>query len=1029
MKPARILIAQFLLSLLALSPTTSAGAARMIGYWEGWGSIRLSNVSTNYDVVMLSFGTGSGTDAATMDFVQSVESTANLKADVTTLHSRGVKVLLSVGGGGGPHTVLANATDTNNFVTSVEGIVDTYGIDGVDLDFEDGIFAADEGDNDIFHPTTPTIVNLITAMHQLRTHYGANFMVTAPPESEAMNGYGYFGNQVGSGWTSAYAGFIAFMNGTRDILTFAAPQYYNAANYYGVDNNSYAPGSPDFDVSQMELILAGHTLITGQYCPPLAPSQLAIGVPAQDWGDGSYLTPANVLKAAQYLGSGTSYGGNYHLANINGYPGFGGVMTWDINLDQAAGYALANTLAPYLHSLPSTASTVTDYFDNLSVASSHSANWQVAANVGANVGNDPNVLVRTVDDAEFLTYQRNGITGFNLRAYTDSAISNLSILTSPNGSTWTPLNLITGSKSTSAGSWGWYNIIPAVAVPAGTNYLEILVTGSTGTLADPTLSQLSITYTGAAPSVPAPPTPASVTAAARDHGITLLWRGSTGATAYNVYRSTGSGSESAIATGVASTSYVDFGLTAGAKYYYKVAAVNTGGTSTLSTEVSATYVTETGYVAANAPGVVQADNYDNGGSGIGYWAGGLTTSPTAGGWVYRNDGVGVETCTDTDGVGNGYDVGYTSPGYWLNYTVTAEAVGTYNVAIRVASNSGGKFHIGAVNGLSLSPQVTVPNTGGWQTWTTVNTTVNLMAGTQIIRLYEDTGGTNIEYMRFVDQTPSKPSNLTASAGPGHGAVNLFWLPSTNGAASYRVYRGTTDSGENYTSPMGTNIHLKIANNGCVFTDTTAAPGATYYYTVKAVNTTGTSAASNEASVTIAAPGPYSGTPYPVPGVVDFDNYDTGGQGSGYYVNNQTSNQGGQYRSDYVGIETCTDSNGVGNGFNVGWTNGGNWLDYTVNVASPGTYTVTFRIAAPLTGAQFHLENATGTNLTGAVAVPATGDWQTWGSVTATVNLPAGRQDLYLVEDTSGVNLEYMSFVTTLTPPPAPTGLTATAANA
>jgi len=188
--------------------------------------------------------------------------------------------------------------------------------------------------------------------------------------------------------------------------------------------------------------------------------------------------------------------------------------------------------------------------------------------------------------------------------------------------------------------------------------------------------------------------------------------------------------------------------------------------------------------------------------------------------------------------------------------------------------------------------------------------------------------------------------------------------------------------------------------------------------------------SSEVSATPSAPteSPYGGTAAAIPGTVQVENYDNGGEGVAYH-DAEAANQGGQYRSDYVGIETCTDSNGVGNGFNVGWTNGGNWLDYTVNVASAGIYTVTFRIAAPLMGAQFHLENAAGTNLTGAVAVPATGGWQTWGSVTATVNLPAGRQDLYLVEDTSGVNLEYMSFVANLTPPPAPTGLTATAANA
>ena len=66
--------------------------------------------------------------------------------------------------------------------------------------------------------------------------------------------------------------------------------------------------------------------------------------------------------------------------------------------------------------------------------------------------------------------------------------------------------------------------------------------------------------------------------------------GSVGATSYNVYRGTSAGGESgtAIATGLTNTNYTDNTVTNGTTYYYKVAAVNTGGTSSLSNEASAT---------------------------------------------------------------------------------------------------------------------------------------------------------------------------------------------------------------------------------------------------------------------------------------------------------------------------------------------------------------------------------------------------------------------------------------------------------
>jgi len=69
----------------------------------------------------------------------------------------------------------------------------------------------------------------------------------------------------------------------------------------------------------------------------------------------------------------------------------------------------------------------------------------------------------------------------------------------------------------------------------------------------------------------------------------LSWTGSTGAASYNVYRGTTAGGESTapIATGVTTTTYANTGLTNGTTYYYKVAAVNSGGTSGQSNEASA----------------------------------------------------------------------------------------------------------------------------------------------------------------------------------------------------------------------------------------------------------------------------------------------------------------------------------------------------------------------------------------------------------------------------------------------------------
>jgi len=97
----------------------------------------------------------------------------------------------------------------------------------------------------------------------------------------------------------------------------------------------------------------------------------------------------------------------------------------------------------------------------------------------------------------------------------------------------------------------------------------------------------TITVT-AAPATPAAPT--GLKAAAGTGSVSLTWTAVSGATSYNVYRGTTSRGESTtpVAKGVTSASYTDTGLTNGAKYFYKVAAVNGGGTSPLSNEASAT---------------------------------------------------------------------------------------------------------------------------------------------------------------------------------------------------------------------------------------------------------------------------------------------------------------------------------------------------------------------------------------------------------------------------------------------------------
>ena len=132
---------------------------------------------------------------------------------------------------------------------------------------------------------------------------------------------------------------------------------------------------------------------------------------------------------------------------------------------------------------------------------------------------------------------------------------------------------------------------------------------------------------------------------------------------------------------------------------------------------------------------------------------------------------------------------------------------------------------------------------------------------------------------------------------------------------------------------------------------------------------------------------FGGTPVAIPGVIEAEHFDEGGQSVAYY-DMKIGNSGGAYRATDVDLEPARDSSG---GYNVGWTKAGEWLTYTVNVGATGTYSLETRVANVGTGARFHVQ-VDGVDRTGPIAVPDTGGWQTWQTITAPgIPLSAGQR--------------------------------------
>jgi hypothetical protein len=243
--------------------------------------------------------------------------------------------------------------------------------------------------------------------------------------------------------------------------------------------------------------------------------------------------------------------------------------------------------------------------------------------------------------------------------------------------------------------------------------------------------------------------------------------------------------------------------------------------------------------------IIQAEDFDEGGQGIGY---STSTGSNAGG-QYRTTGVGIEATTDT---GGGYDVGWTGTGEWLDYAVDLTEGGTYRVDLRVASPSAGATLRVLVDGVQAGADIAVPNTGGWQTWQTVSlTNVPLTAGDHTVRILfvnnnAGGGGPNINWFELTNTapmaTPMAPTGLTATAN-GTAEVDLAWTNAAASATGVSVQRST--DGVNYTTLM--NLSATAAS----YADTGLAPLTTYYYRVVATNVAGASPASNVTSATTA----------------------------------------------------------------------------------------------------------------------------------------------------------------------------------
>jgi len=176
----------------------------------------------------------------------------------------------------------------------------------------------------------------------------------------------------------------------------------------------------------------------------------------------------------------------------------------------------------------------------------------------------------------------------------------------------------------------------------------------------------------------------------------------------------------------------------------------------------------------------------------------------------------------------------------------------------------------------------------------------------------------------------------------------------------------------------------------------------YNVTVKA--TANAKSASMDMIVSIRQPkGPYNGNAQSIPGTVEMEKYDFGGEGVSYHDVDST-NSGNFFRQDGVDLDTA----GTGN-YAIGWTVAGEWTEYTVNVTQSGVNQLTARVASGMDSTAFHWM-LDGQTLTASLIVPNTGSWSNYQTISATFpELSTGSHILRFVVDKSYCNIDWIKF--------------------
>ncbi len=241
-------------------------ARALVGYLHssfanGSGYTRMADVPASWDVINLAFGEPTSVTSGDIRFsLCPVAECPNVESEAT---SRPRSSQAGRGQEGADldrrqnGQVQLNSTAARDaFVTSVSKIIDNYGLDGLDIDFEGHSLSLNKGDTD-FRNRPPGHRQPDLRVKTLKAKYGSDFVLTMAPETFFVQlGYQFYGSGPWGGQDPRAGAYLPVIHALRDDLTLLHVQDYNSGPIMGLDNQYHSMGGADFHIAMTDMLLA-----------------------------------------------------------------------------------------------------------------------------------------------------------------------------------------------------------------------------------------------------------------------------------------------------------------------------------------------------------------------------------------------------------------------------------------------------------------------------------------------------------------------------------------------------------------------------------------------------------------------------------------------------------------------------------------------------------------------------------------------------------------------------------------------------